>query len=171
MNAVPLHWPHPLTRRVPWLLLAAVSGALLDLGVAVLFWAGEGVAPIRIPQSIASWFLGPAAFHGGMGTAALGLAIYLLLVWGMARAYLGLARQRQSLVEQPFVHGALYGMTCYLLVFHLFVPLLTSGNTAANSRADWVLACLAAYAFLIGIPIACAARRVLGWRGVLRERG
>ena len=86
MNALPLYWPHPPGPRVPWLLLAAVAGAVLDLAMAVLFWAGEGVAPIRIPQSIAAWFLGAAAYRGGPGTALLGVVAYVLLAWAMARA-------------------------------------------------------------------------------------
>lgn len=176
MNALPLHWPHPPGHRVPWLLLAAFAGAVLDLAMAVLFWAGEGVAPIRIPQSIAAWFLGAAAYRGGPGTALLGVVAYVLLAWAMARAYVALARRRPVLVEQPFVHGALYGMACYLVTFHLLVPLLASGAAASSSRPDWILACLAAYAGMIGIPIACAARRVLAGpafrdgRGIVGER-
>ena len=161
MNALLLHRPLPLVRRRPWLLLAAASGALLDLGIAMLFWAAEGVAPLRIPQSIAGWFLGDGARGGGAATALLGTAAYVLVVWAMARLYLVLVRQRPVLVAQPFLHGALYGMAMYLVLFHLLVPLLTAANPAANARPDWVLACLAAYAGVIGIPIACAARRML----------
>ena len=50
MNALPLHWPHPPGHRVPWLLLAAVAGALLDLAMAVRLnqWnAGAGFPAIR----------------------------------------------------------------------------------------------------------------------------
>ena len=74
------------------------------------------------------------------------------------------------------MHGALYGMACYLVTFHLLVPLLASGAAASSSRPDWILACLAAYAGMIGIPIACAARRVLAGpacrdgRGIVGER-
>ena len=65
--------------RTPWVLLAAVTGAVLDLGVAVLFWAAEGVDPLRIPQSIAAWFVGRAAYDGDTSTALFGVLAYTAL--------------------------------------------------------------------------------------------
>ena len=74
--------------RTPWVLLAAVTGAVLDLGVAVLFWAAEGVDPLRIPQSIAAWFVGRAAYDGDTSTALFGVLAYTALVWLLAHLYL-----------------------------------------------------------------------------------
>lgn len=150
-------WSHPIpTRPIPWLLLAAVCAATLDLGLAALFWAGEGVAAIRIPQSIAGWVLGPAAFAGGPATAALGMLIYLALMWALAALYRRLSRSFPRLLRQPNRFGLAYGALMYGLVFHVGVPLFTAAP--ASQRADWIAVCVLAYMVLVGLPCAWASR-------------
>jgi len=146
--------------RPPWLLLAALAAAVLDLGVAALFWAAEGVAPLRIPQSIAAWFLGRAAYAGGAATALAGAVSYAALMWLLAHLYLAALRRHAGLRRHPLRGGAAYGASMYVLVFHLAVPLLAVEG-AAPTRPDWVIVCLLAYAGLVGVPIAWACGRVL----------
>ena len=146
--------------RTPWVLLAAVSGAVLDLGVAVLFWAAEGVDPLRIPQSIAAWFVGRAAYDGDTSTALFGVLAYTALVWLLAHLYLAAFKRHAALRRQPLRAGALFGASMYVAVFHVAVPLLAVEG-GAPSRPDGVLVCLLACAGLIGVPIAWACGRVL----------
>lgn len=146
------------TRPIPWLLLAAVAAAVLDLGFAVLFWAFEGVPPIRIPQSIAGWLLGRAAYEGGIATAVLGTVLYIALMWTLAMLYRGLSRSFPQLLRQPVRFGLAYGALMYGLVFHIAVPLFTAAGPASQ-RADWIVACVVAYMVLVGLPCAWAARR------------
>lgn len=160
---MPVLLAHGLERphlRTPWLLLAAVTGAVLDLGVAVLFWAAEGVQPLRILQSIAAWFLGRAAYEGDASTALLGGLAYMALVWLLAHLYLAAFRRHAGLRRYPLRAGALFGASMYVAVFHVAVPLLAVEG-GSPSRPDWVLVCLLAYAGLIGVPIAWACGRVL----------
>ncbi|KAF1716608.1 hypothetical protein [Pseudoxanthomonas wuyuanensis] len=158
----PYAWSHRLTARpVPWLLLAAVYATALDLGFAALFWAGEGVAAIRIPQSIASWLLGRAAFDGGLATAMLGTLVYLALMWALAALYSRLSRIFPRLLRQPNRFGLAYGALMYGLVFHVGVPLLTAAGPASQ-RADWIAACVLAYMVLVGLPCAWASRWAAG---------
>lgn len=155
--AAPFSWSRSVpTRPIPWLLLAAICAAVLDLGFAVLFWAPD-VAAIRIPQSIASWWLGRAAFDGGLATAALGTATYVALMWALAGLYLRLSRSFPQLLRHPTRFGFLYGAVMYGLVFHIGVPLFTAAGPASQ-RMDWIAACVAAYMVLVGLPCAWASR-------------
>ena len=70
------------------ILVGGLVAALLDILDPILFFGLRGVAPIRIPQSIASGLLGRAAYSGGLRTVLLGLALHLFiaLVWADSRA-------------------------------------------------------------------------------------
>jgi hypothetical protein len=145
-------------RPVPWLLLAAIAAAALDLGFAVLFWAVEGVPAVRVLQSIATWLLGRAAYQGGIATAVLGTLIYIALMWALALLYRGLSRSFPRLLRQPIRFGLAYGALMYGLVFHIGVPLFTAAGPSSQ-RPDWIVACVVAYMVLVGLPCAWAARR------------
>ena len=55
-------------------------GALDLLDAIVFFGLRNGVAPVRIPQSIAAGLVGrPAAVAGGLSTAALGVALHFFI--------------------------------------------------------------------------------------------
>ena len=150
------------TRALPlwsWLLFGGVLVGTLDLAFAAGFWSlRSGVAPIRIPQSIASWVLGrDAAISGGIATALLGAALYYYLTTAMVTGYHMLAGRFPLLQRRPLTMGAVYGVLVYALLFQLIVP----HWSAASSRPEplaWTLACIAAYAMLIGIPAALFAR-------------
>jgi len=140
----------------PWLLIGGYTMALLDLAVAMAYWVPRGIAPSRIPQSIAAWLLGPAALSGGAPTALFGVLVYGQLLWGVAMLYAALARRHPLLLRRPFVCGALYGMAAYGAIFHLLAPLLF--GTHPVTTPSWLLTCLLAYATMIGIPCALFAR-------------
>lgn len=153
--------PQPARPVLPWWLpAAAVSATVLDLGFAMAFWAAEGVPPVRILQSIAGWVQGPAAFDGGVPSAVLGAGLYFALMGALALLYRQLARQFPRMLRQPVRFGMAYGAAMYVLVFHVFVPLVTAAGPASY-RVDWVVACLLAYMVLVGLPCALAAR----WAG------
>ena len=145
-------------RPAPWLLLAAIGAAVLDLGFAVLFWVAEGMPAIRVLQSIASWLLGRAAYEGGITTAVLGSVLYVALMWTLAVIYRGLSRSFPRLLRQPVRFGLAYGALMYGLVFHIAVPLFTAAGPASQ-RLYWIVACVLAYMVLVGLPCAWAARR------------
>jgi hypothetical protein len=148
------------TRRhgpaVPWLLLGGYTAAVLDLSVAMAYWTPRGLAASRIPQGIASWLLGPAAFYGGMLTAVLGVLLYGQLLWGVATLYDALARRHPLLWRRPLVCGAVYGIAAYVAIFHLLVPVLTGMRPVAAPL--WTATCLLAYATVVGIPCALCSR-------------
>lgn len=146
-------------RRSAWprLLGTGIGIGLVDLAFAAAYWGEYGVAPVRIPQTIAAWALGPeAALGGGWTTALLGTLLYCYLTTLMVESYRQLAARRPRLLQRPFLAGPVYGVCMYVLLFEILVPLLARQAPAGEPLA-WTLACLAAYAFLIGLPCALFA--------------
>ena len=141
---------------VPWLLVGGYTAAVLDLSVAAAYWAPRGVAVGRIPQGIASWLLGPAAFSGGVLTAVLGVLLYGQLLWGVATLYDALARRHPLLSKRPLACGAVYGIAAYVAIFQLLVPALTGIRPVV--APFWTATCLLAYATVVGIPCALFSR-------------
>ncbi len=71
----------------PWLKVVLAGGALLavlDIVNAATFWyLYRGTSPVAILQSIAAGILGRDSFKGGAATAALGLALHLLISFAL----------------------------------------------------------------------------------------
>lgn len=141
-----------------WLPVIGILVGGADLAVAAAYWAPHGIAPIRIPQSIAAWVLGSdAARAGGWSTALLGMALYFYLTSLMVELYHRLAIRHEVLLRRPYLCGALYGIAMYFLLFKLAVPLWTGIPTPPEPLA-WTFSCTMAYILIIGIPCALFAR-------------
>ena len=138
-----------------WVACGGVALGLADLAFAALYWfLHSGVAPVRIPQSIAGWVLGPAlARAGGVATALAGAALYCTVVSAMVAGYLKLSAWRPAMHARWAFSGAMYGLAMYVLLFRLVLPLAAPAQAPASMPPSWTLACLAAYA---GIGIGCA---------------
>lgn len=146
-------------RRSPWprVVGTGIVIGMADLEFAAAYWGQYGVAPVRIPQSIAAWALGAeAALGGGWTTALLGTLLYCYLTTLMVECYRQFAARRPRLLRRPFVAGPVYGVCLYVLLFEILVPLFARQAPAGEPLA-WTLACLVAYAFLIGLPCALFA--------------
>lgn len=151
-----------LARRrlaTPWLLIGGYTTATLDLLAAVAYWAPQGVTPSRIPQSIASWLLGPEAYTGGVFTAVLGALLYGQLLWGVVMLYHAIARRHALLLRRPRLCGALYGAAAYVAIFQVLAPLCFGARPVPDPV--WTATCLLVYATLVGIPCAFFSRAAL----------
>jgi hypothetical protein len=147
--------------RVPslpgWLRVGALA-AIADLGVAAAYWGGlSGTAPVRMPQSVASWVLGPAAFAGGAGSATLGLVLYMAVVAAIVAAFQALCIRFVAPGRHLYLLGAGYGVAAYLVLFHVVVPYFTAA-TVSKRPWHWEATCAVAYAVLVGMPSAWLAR-------------
>lgn len=152
--------PHALCRARwrQWLALGLLLGTL-DLAFATAFGLlRDGLPPLRVAQSIAGWVLGrDAAIAGGATTAALGVAVYAAVTAAVVAGYQALAQLDDGWRRHPRVGGLAYGLAAYVLLFEVAVPLGSAAPTAPLPL-DWRLACAAAYACLVGVPSALAAR-------------
>jgi hypothetical protein len=143
-----------------WVLAGGLLAGTLDISYACVFWGlKRSVSPRRIFQSVASGLLGEAAFHGGLPTAVLGLALHFLIATTMAVVFWLAARRWARLASRPLAAGACYGLLLYLVMNDVVVPV--SAARPGSRDPLWVGMSVAVHMLLIGVPIALAARLAL----------
>lgn len=134
-----------------------IAGAF-DITFACVFWAIKaGLAPTRIFQSVAAGLLGTASFQGGTATAVLGLALHFFIAITMATVYYLVSLRLPALRRSPWLWGPLYGVALYVIMNFVVVPLSAAGSGSKDPL--WVALSVLVNLFLIGTPIALAARR------------
>jgi hypothetical protein len=153
--------PSDPSRSVPKaILIGAIVAALLDLLDPIIFYGLRGVAPTKIPQSIASGILGRAAYSDGVASVLLGLAAHLFIALVWATIFVLAARSLPFLERHAVVSGLLYGAFIYAFMYHLVLP---HTNLYPRINPNPVPAVLvnniAAMVFLVGLPISLANRR------------
>lgn len=134
-----------------------ISAGTLDFIGACVSNASRGVTPLRIAQSIASGWLGAAAFKGGYKTAALGVASHYLIAFGAAAVYCLMGRKLHWFLEHPWPCGALYGVTVFWFMQLVVLP-LSSISFKQNFSWPVVTVGLIVHVLCVGWPIALAAR-------------
>ena len=151
--------PRPRNAAAMIVLGGLVAGTL-DIVYAIGFWAIKaGVAPMRILQSVAAGVLGETSFHGGIGSAALGLVLHFAIMCAMVGVYLLLARYWAPLRERSLLAaGAIYGLALYAAMTWVVVPLSAAGPGPKDPT--WI-ACSIAMHLLVGVLCAWFARRAL----------
>lgn len=138
------------------ILYGALAVGVLDLLDALVFFGLRGVAPILIPQSIASGVLGRAAYDGGLGTAAFGVLLHFFIAFGIVTTYVLVSRRFPALARRPFLYGPLYGLVVYAVMNLVVVPL----SAAVVGQKSWpvVVNGLLIHVLGVGLPSALAAR-------------
>ena len=145
-----------------WLIIGALVAGTLDILYAIGFsYARSGVAPSRILKSVAAGAFGGAAFEGGAGMAAAGLGFHFLNAFLITAAFFLVASRLPSLRRRPILIGALYGLFVYGVMNYVVIPLSAIGPRPLPPTAVWVTGVLV-HMFLIGVPIALAARQAFG---------
>lgn len=135
-----------------------VVGTLDIVDAFVFFGLRSGTTPVRILQSIASGWLGRAAYTGGAAAAALGAVTHYFIAFGIVVTYFLVSRRMGVLTRHPIAYGIVYGLLVYLFMNRVVIPLSAIG--AATWPALPVLANgLLIHAFGIGIPSAVFAAR------------
>lgn len=139
---------------------ALVSGALtvgtLDMLDAIVFSAFRGVAPLRVPQSIAVGLLGRAAFAGGAATALAGIAIHYFIASSVVATYFLASRRLPMLTRHPLLLGPVYGVVVWIVMNYVVIPL--SAITMPPLTAARLINGLGIHALGVGLPSALFAR-------------
>lgn len=149
-----------LSRRTAssFLIGGGLAGTL-DISYAIIFYGlRNGAPPIRILQSVASGLLGRPAYSGGTSTAVLGLSLHFLIAFTAAGIYFLASRYVRVLANRPVVCGAAYGILVYGFMNLVVIP-LSCFPQRPSFPADVLVTGLLVHMFLIGTPIALAARR------------
>jgi hypothetical protein len=137
------------------LLLGTLTVGVLDIVDAFVFFGLRGVPATTILHAIASGVLGRAAFSGGTGTAALGLALHFLIAFGVVAVYHLASRRFPALARNPLLLGPIYGVLVYLVMNEIVLPLSAA---ATGPRPLPVLVNgLLIHAFGVGLPAALSA--------------
>ncbi|MFC5579381.1 hypothetical protein ACFPOA_15315 [Lysobacter niabensis] len=143
----------------PVVLYGGLAIALIDFCYCVLFWSSQGVAPMRLLQSIAAGALGKASFSGGVATALLGAGFQWFIGTCFVLAYALVAQRLDVLVRHPRRYGIAYGMLLYIVMSRIVVP-LSAAQEPAHPNLAWMLANIPMFA-VFGTVAAQVARRAL----------
>jgi hypothetical protein len=144
--------------RLAPVLIGGGTAATLDLVYACVRQAGFGRSVEWTLQSVASGWLGMAAFESGTPGALLGLVSHYSILLVAAGLYLAASRRFTFLATQAIACGAAFGVGVYL--FMNFVVLKLSAFPFTLTY-DWLrlVEGFATHALFVGVPIALAVRR------------
>jgi hypothetical protein len=137
-----------------------LSAGVLDFIAACVTNAPRGVTPLGIAQSIASGWLGAAAFRGGYKTAALGVASHFLIALTAAAVYGWLSRYHTFFLTHEYVSGALYGIAVFWFMQLVVLPLSV---ISFPQNFSWLVVTtgMIVHILCVGWPIALCAKRWL----------
>jgi hypothetical protein len=158
-----------MTPRARALVFGALTVGTLDLLDAIVFSAFRGVAPLRVPQSIAAGLLGRAAFAGGAGTALAGIAIHYFIASSVVATYFLASRRLPSLTRHPLLLGPVYGLVVWVVMNYVVIPL--SAITMPPLSAARLINGLGIHALGVGLPSALFARAAAEGSALPPRRG
>ncbi|HEV2576244.1 MAG TPA: hypothetical protein VGU25_03440 [Acidobacteriaceae bacterium] len=143
------------------LVLCLLVAGTLDISDALIFYGLRGVSPERLLQNIASALIGPQAFHGGLATALLGLAIHYAITLCWAALFLLAAARFAVLTRHAVIAGLVYGGIIYVVMNFLVLPLTRLPPRTHLPPPVILLNAVLALLLFQGLPIALIARRCL----------
>jgi uncharacterized membrane protein YagU involved in acid resistance len=132
---------------------------VLDITSALVGYGLIGVKPIRILQSVASGWMGPAAFQGGVPAAILGTAFHFLIAFSAAVVYYAASRKLSFMRQRPFLAGILYGEAVFFFMHFVVIPLSHAHQSPMSLSLPFLVAGPLGHPFFVGLPIAYATYR------------
>ena len=140
----------------------AITGLIvgaMDITSAIIITLSRGSTVTRLFQFIASGLLGPKAFQGGVGTAALGLALHFVIAFLLVAVFYAASRYLDFLRRQAVISGIIYGLIVYA-VMNLIVLPLSAAKPRHSLSGDLIQ--IGIHMFVIGLPTALLVRRFSG---------
>jgi uncharacterized membrane protein YagU involved in acid resistance len=111
-----------------------------------------------MPKAIAAGLLGTSAVQGGTGVWLLGLALHFFILIVAALLY-GVASGRWSFLRVNYLVGGIYyGISIYLFMNLIVLPLSALPMPERPFKALGMLEGLLAHIVLVGLPIAASFR-------------
>ena len=102
---------------------AGLTGGMVDVVYFSTLALVRGSTPVRVLQSIASFWLGPDSSKAGAVSAALGLATHFGLACIMAAGFALIRMTVRALPRSPYISGPLYGLLLYAIMYYAVMPL------------------------------------------------
>lgn len=148
--------PSPGSGRSPAaraILIGGLLGGAGDFFFAFFFYGWK----IRVFQTVAAGLIGrDAAFAGGLPTFLLGVGLHYAIGIIWAALFWALSRRAPALIRHAIPAGLGYGFIVYCGMNSVVLP-LSALHTKAWPFA-WAPWPIAGHLFLVGLPIALAAR-------------
>jgi hypothetical protein len=128
-----------------------IAGTLDLIQACILFGA-------KVPLVIAAGLLGRRAFHGGVGTCALGVLLHFFIALSVTAIYYAASRRLVFLKEHPLVCGLFYGAAVEVVMGYIVLPLSALHERGPYELHD-VLQGLLVHMVVVGLPISFSVRR------------
>lgn len=141
------------------LLLCLLVAGTLDIADALIFYGLRGVPPAGLLRFIAGCLVGVSALHGGLGMAALGLAIHYTITLFWSALFLLAATRFSFLARRAILSGLLYGCLIYVLMNFVVLPLTRLPPRTHHLAPAVLINGVLALILFMGLPIALIARR------------
>ncbi len=142
------------------ILAGGIVGGTLDLLFAITFAGYNGIAPMRLLQTIASGVLGNGAYSGGGPAAALGLACHYGISFAWAALFAALAVRAPGLARRPVPSGLAFGIAVFLGMRLVVLPLSAYPHPVGFRPLATLLDGLS-HMLLFGLPIAWIVGRAV----------
>jgi hypothetical protein len=147
--------------RVRAIVAGGLAAAVLDAADAlVAYKLAFGMSPLVIYQFVASGLLGKAAYSGGVATALVGLGVHVLVAFTSATVFVLASERFAGLRRGALGWGVAFGLVVFTVMNLVVIPLSRIG--ASVPSLPLLANGLLGHMFLVGLPIALAARRFLG---------
>lgn len=141
------------------IVFAGLVAGVADIAFIIGYYLLKGVPAPRVLQGVAAGALGhSAAVEGGLATAVLGLALHFVIALGAAAVFYAVSRKLRWLVERPVLGGLVYGMSVWLFMSLVVLP-LSASPPASFPGKTWIPV-LFAHLACVGLPIALITRQV-----------
>ncbi len=140
-----------------WILLGGFTAGLIDIVYPTTKAVVAGNSPLRPWLGVASGLLGPPAREGGVGMAALGVFLHLLICVSAAFVFYFVVRAFPWFVKQWLLAGVVFGFGFLLVMNYVILPLSRIGKPLyAGEGFLWAIV---AHILMIGLPIAFCVTR------------
>lgn len=139
-------------------LLACLVAGTLDITGAIVTSGMHGVPALRVVQSVASGLLGKDAYAGGLGTAALGLALHFCMMLAFAFAFLWACGRSVFIRTHALWLGMFYGVAIYAWMNAVVLPLSAFPHHMKYDAAFLATGILT-HILCVGLPIGLIAQK------------
>ena len=138
-------------------LVAGLAAAIVELLVVLPVQGAMGAPPLLVFQSIASGWLGEAAYAGGLASALFGAALHLFISLVAAGIFVYASRVWPILVVRYLSAGLVYGALVYAVMNYVVVP-LSAATFRPAAALPLIATSFAVHVFFFGLPIALVTR-------------
>src|SRR3954469_11492831 len=139
------------------ILAAGLICGTMDITAALTVYGSMGVKPMRLLQGVCSGLLGPAAFQGGVPTAALGLLCHFVVAFGAATVFYLASRKLRFLTQHAVISGIAYAVVVYFFMQNVVVPLSRAAHRPFALKM--MVIGMPFHIVCVGLPISLSVRK------------